>query len=56
MDHQLWADVEQWNAIANHPPAREDRAIRDRLRERGGEPPTSDLIVWYWKGRPSATQ
>jgi uncharacterized damage-inducible protein DinB len=25
-----------------------------RLRELGGEPPGSDLIVWYWKGRPSA--
>ena len=23
-----------------------------RLRELGGEPPTVDLIVWYWKGRP----
>ena len=26
-----------------------------RLRELGGEPPTTDLIVWYWKGRPSAS-
>lgn len=25
-----------------------------RLRELGGEPPTTDLIVWYWKGRPAA--
>ncbi len=25
-----------------------------RLRELGGEPPTVDLIVWYWKGRPEA--
>jgi uncharacterized damage-inducible protein DinB len=25
-----------------------------RLRELGGEPPTTDLIVWYWKARPSA--
>lgn len=24
-----------------------------RLRELGGEPPSTDLIVWYWKGRPS---
>ena len=24
------------------------------LRERGGEPPTTDLIVWLWKGRPAA--
>ena len=23
-----------------------------RLRELGGEPPGTDLIVWYWKGRP----
>jgi uncharacterized damage-inducible protein DinB len=23
-----------------------------RLRELGGAPPTTDLIVWYWKGRP----
>ena len=25
-----------------------------RLRELGGEPPLTDLIVWYWKGRPAA--
>jgi uncharacterized damage-inducible protein DinB len=25
-----------------------------RLRELGGEPPLTDLIVWYWKGRPPA--
>src|SRR6516225_2010963 len=24
-----------------------------RLRELGGEPPTTDLIVWQWKGRPA---
>jgi uncharacterized damage-inducible protein DinB len=24
-----------------------------RLRELGGEPPTTDLIVWYSKGRPA---
>ena len=24
------------------------------LRELGGEPPTTDLIVWLWKGRPAA--
>lgn len=24
-----------------------------RLRELGGEPPTVDLIIWYWKGRPA---
>jgi uncharacterized damage-inducible protein DinB len=23
-----------------------------RLRELGGEPPTTDLIFWQWKGRP----
>ncbi len=23
-----------------------------RLREIGGKPPTTDLITWYWKGRP----
>jgi uncharacterized damage-inducible protein DinB len=23
-----------------------------RLRELGGTPPPTDLIVWYWKGRP----
>jgi uncharacterized damage-inducible protein DinB len=22
------------------------------LREHGGEPPTTDLIVWYWKEKP----
>ena len=26
-----------------------------RLRELGAEPPTLDLIVWYWKGRPAAS-
>ena len=25
-----------------------------RLRELGAEPPLSDLIVWWWKGRPPA--
>jgi uncharacterized damage-inducible protein DinB len=25
-----------------------------RLRELGAEPPLTDLIVWYWKGRPAA--
>ncbi len=24
-----------------------------RLRELGAEPPTTDLIVWWWKGRPA---
>ena len=24
-----------------------------RLRELGGEPPGTDLIVWYWKNRPA---
>src|SRR5262245_53167882 len=26
-----------------------------RLRELGGEPPLTDLIAWFWKGRPSAS-
>jgi uncharacterized damage-inducible protein DinB len=26
-----------------------------RLRELGATPPTLDLIVWYWKGRPVAS-
>ncbi len=25
-----------------------------RLRELGATPPTTDLIVWFWKGRPAA--
>jgi uncharacterized damage-inducible protein DinB len=25
-----------------------------RLRELGGVPPTTDLIIWYWQGRPAA--
>ncbi len=25
-----------------------------RLRELGGKAPTTDLILWYWKGRPAA--
>jgi uncharacterized damage-inducible protein DinB len=24
-----------------------------RIRELGGTPPLTDLIVWYWKGRPA---
>jgi uncharacterized damage-inducible protein DinB len=24
-----------------------------RLREVGGDPPVTDLIAWYWKGRPA---
>lgn len=152
LDHQLWADAQYWTALVGHPPARDDKAIRDRLhhlhivqrafiwitgervepfefskpedfasfeelrdyasgshdavirrrdaisdralteritvpwfedpplqltraealtqmamhsqwhrgqnatrlRELGGQPPAADLIVWYWKGRPSA--
>jgi uncharacterized damage-inducible protein DinB len=26
-----------------------------RLRELGGQPPLTDLIAWYWKGRPAPT-
>ena len=29
--HQAWADAEHWRAIGAHPPARDDRAIRNRL-------------------------
>src|SRR5262245_17700159 len=29
--HQVWADAEHWRAIEAHPPARDDKAIRDRL-------------------------
>jgi uncharacterized damage-inducible protein DinB len=25
-----------------------------RLKELGGEPPLTDLIIWWWKGRPAA--
>jgi uncharacterized damage-inducible protein DinB len=25
----------------------------NRVRELGGKPPNTDLIVWYWKGRPA---
>ena len=31
VDHQFWADTELWNAIAAHGPARDDKAIRERL-------------------------
>jgi uncharacterized damage-inducible protein DinB len=24
-----------------------------RLRELGGEPPLTDLIIWHWRGRPA---
>lgn len=30
-EHQAWADSVHWRAIAAHAPAREDRAIRERL-------------------------
>jgi hypothetical protein len=30
-EHQAWADAEHWRAIAVHPPARDDQAIRHRL-------------------------
>ena len=30
-DHQFWADAELWTAFAAHAPARDDKAIRDRL-------------------------
>jgi hypothetical protein len=29
--HQEWADAEHWRALEAHPPALEDKAIRDRL-------------------------
>jgi uncharacterized damage-inducible protein DinB len=31
LDHQFWADVELWNAIGAHEPARRDQAIHSRL-------------------------
>src|SRR5579864_2673535 len=31
LGHQFWADIELWNAIGNHPQARDDKAIHDRL-------------------------
>lgn len=30
-EHQEWADAEHWRAIEAHPPAIEDKAIRERL-------------------------
>lgn len=29
--HQEWADAELWTALAGHPPARDDEALRRRL-------------------------
>ncbi len=29
--HQEWADAEHWRAFESHPPALEDKAIRERL-------------------------
>jgi uncharacterized damage-inducible protein DinB len=29
--HQVWADAEHWRVIGAHPPARDDRTIRNRL-------------------------
>jgi len=31
LSHQFWADIELWNALGAHAPARDDKAIRDRL-------------------------
>src|SRR5919109_1773901 len=31
LDHQLWADAEQWRAIGTNATARDDKTIRDRL-------------------------
>jgi uncharacterized damage-inducible protein DinB len=31
LNHQLWADVEHWQAIGAHPAARDDKALHDRL-------------------------
>jgi uncharacterized damage-inducible protein DinB len=31
LNHQLWADVEHWQAIGAHPAARNDKALHDRL-------------------------
>src|SRR5213594_18539 len=30
-DHQYWADATLWSALGAHPPARNDKTIRDRL-------------------------
>jgi uncharacterized damage-inducible protein DinB len=49
-DHQAWADAEHWRAIEAWPPARDDRAIRDRLHhihlvQRG--------FLWTVRDRPA---
>lgn len=31
-----------------------DATHATRLRELGGEPPTTDLILWYWSQWPAA--
>lgn len=31
LDHQLWADVQHWNAIEAYAPAAADRVLRERL-------------------------
>jgi uncharacterized damage-inducible protein DinB len=31
LDHQVWADVELWNAVEAHAPAHDDRILRERL-------------------------
>jgi hypothetical protein len=58
--HQAWADAEHWRALGAHQPARNDEASlyhrgqnATRLRELGGDHPTTALIVWHWKGRPA---
>jgi uncharacterized damage-inducible protein DinB len=57
--HQAWADALLWRAVLACPAAHDDAFLLDhrgqnarRLRELGGEPPTTDLIVWIAAGRP----
>ncbi len=53
--HQAWADARHWRAFEAHAPALEDVKILGRPHHiHLVQHPLTDLIVWYWKGRPAA--
>lgn len=47
----------RWQALAQSAMHSQHHRAQNatRLRELGGEPPTTDLILWYWLQRPAAT-
>ncbi len=50
--HQFWADSELWNAVGAHPPARDDKEIRDRLHHIHQ---VQRFFMWAVSGGPQPT-